>query len=63
MSPFDRGERIHERMLADVAAWEAKRPPPAPWWVGLAIVAILLVWVGVLVLAGWHVVQWLGGVG
>jgi hypothetical protein len=58
MKPFDRGEQFQRASLADVAAWQSRRPaPPPPWLAPLVSIAALAA-IGVLVMAAWHVWGW-----
>jgi hypothetical protein len=55
---FNRGEEITRRMEEDVAAWEARRVSPDPWWAWPVVAGVIGVWVCGLVLAGWRFVVW-----
>ena len=53
MSPFNRGERLHQASLAEVAHHQSRQPRPPPAWWPLALSAVMLLAVGIVVMAGW----------
>jgi hypothetical protein len=59
MKPFDRGEQFERASLADVAAWQSRRPAPPPSWLAPALLLALLAAWGVIAMAAWQVWQWL----